>query len=130
MSPNGSYFWIHCRIQCTGPPCQSEDMRISVATGGLMTRGPECSERQWTTCQHSGVCGTFSEQTRKRSQWIRNFLPDVTLGIPSKEFNLGFIRPENLVSHGQNLLGAFLANSKWAVMCLLLRSGFRLATLP
>ena len=28
------------------------------------------------------------------------FLPDVTLGIQAKEFNLGFIRPENFVSHG------------------------------
>ena len=27
------------------------------------------------------------------------FPPDVTLGIQTKEFNLGFIRPENLVSH-------------------------------
>ena len=25
---------------------------------------------------------------------------DVTLGIQAKEFNFGFIRPENLVSHG------------------------------
>ena len=58
------------------------------------------------------------------------FLPDMTLGIQAKEFNLGFIRPEALVSHGQSPLGAFFANSKRAVMCLLLRSGFRLATLP
>ena len=28
------------------------------------------------------------------------FPPDVTLGIQAKEINLGFIRPENLVSHG------------------------------
>ena len=28
------------------------------------------------------------------------FLPDVTLGIQGKEFNLGFLRPEDLVSHG------------------------------
>jgi hypothetical protein len=27
------------------------------------------------------------------------FLPDVTLGIRAKEFNLGFIRPEDLVSY-------------------------------
>ena len=27
-------------------------------------------------------------------------LPNVTLGIQAKEFNHGFIRPENLVSHG------------------------------
>jgi hypothetical protein len=33
--------------------------------------------------------------------------PDVTLGIQAKEFNLGFIRPENLVSHG---LGTFWQN--------------------
>jgi hypothetical protein len=55
------------------------------------------------------------------------FPPDVTLGIQAKEFNLGFIRPENVVSHG---LKSILANTKRAVMCLLLRSGFRLATLP
>ena len=35
------------------------------------------------------------------------FPPDVTLGIQAKEFNLGFIRPENLVSHGQSPSGAF-----------------------
>ena len=45
------------------------------------------------------------------------FPPDVMLGIQAKEFNLGFIRLENLVS-------------KRAVMCLLLTIGFRLATLP
>ena len=28
------------------------------------------------------------------------FPPDVMLGIQAKQFNLGFIRPENLVSHG------------------------------
>jgi hypothetical protein len=55
------------------------------------------------------------------------FPPDVTLGIQTKEFDLGFIRPNNLVSHVQRCL---LANSKRAVMCLLLRSGFRLVTLP
>ena len=30
--------------------------------------------------------------------------PDVTLGIQAKEFNLAFIRPENLVSHGLRVL--------------------------
>jgi hypothetical protein len=30
--------------------------------------------------------------------------PAMMLGIQAKEFNLGFIRPENLVSHG---LGVF-----------------------
>jgi hypothetical protein len=32
------------------------------------------------------------------------FPSDVTLGIQAKEFNLGFIRPENLVSHGKRVL--------------------------
>jgi hypothetical protein len=36
------------------------------------------------------------------------------LGIQAKEFNLGFIRPENLVSHGLRVL--LLENSKGAVM--------------
>jgi hypothetical protein len=35
------------------------------------------------------------------------FPPDVMLGIQAKEFNLGFIRTENLVPHGQSPLGAF-----------------------
>ena len=35
------------------------------------------------------------------------FPPDMMLGIQAKEFNLGFIRPENLVSHGLSPLGAF-----------------------
>ena len=34
------------------------------------------------------------------------FPPDVMLGIQAKQFNVGFIRPEKLVSHGQSL-GAF-----------------------
>ena len=56
--------------------------------------------------------------------------PDVMLCIQAKEFNLGFIRPENLVSHGLRVFRCLLANSKRAVMCLLLRRGFHLATLP
>ena len=35
------------------------------------------------------------------------FPPDVTLGIQFKEFNLGFIRPENLENQNQSPLGAF-----------------------
>jgi hypothetical protein len=31
---------------------------------------------------------------------VPGFPPDVMLGIQAKEFNLGFIKPENLVSHG------------------------------
>ena len=58
------------------------------------------------------------------------FPPDMTLGIQAKEFNLCFIRPENFVSHGLRVLQVPFGNSRRAVMCLLLRSGFRLATLP
>ena len=36
------------------------------------------------------------------------FPPDVTFGIQTKAFNVAFIRPENLVSHGQCPLGAFV----------------------
>ena len=32
------------------------------------------------------------------------FPPDMTLGIQAKQFNLGFIRQENLVSHGLRVL--------------------------
>ena len=52
------------------------------------------------------------------------------LGIQAKDFNLGLIRPENLVSHGLRVFRCLLENSKRAVMCLLLMSGFCLATLP
>ena len=38
---------------------------------------------------------------RRDGAW---FTLDVTLGIQDKEFNLGFIRPENLVSHGLRVL--------------------------
>ena len=58
------------------------------------------------------------------------FPPDVKFGIQAKEFNLGVIRPENLVSHGLRVFRCPLKNSKRAVMCLLQRSGFCLATLP
>ena len=40
------------------------------------------------------------------------FLPDVTLGIQAKEFNLGFIRSENLVSHGLRSFRCHLSNSQ------------------
>ena len=55
--------------------------------------------------------------------------PDVMRGIQDKEFNLSFIRPENLVPHGLKVFRCLLANSKRPVMCLLLRSDFRLAIL-
>ena len=58
------------------------------------------------------------------------FPPDMMFDIQAKEFNLVFIRPENVVSHGLRVFWWILANSKEAVMCLLLRSGFRLAALP
>ena len=65
-----------------------------------------------------------------RSRHGARFLPDVTVGIQAKEFNLGFIRPENLVSRVLRVFRYLLANYKRAVMCLLLRSVFRLPTLP
>ena len=55
---------------------------------------------------------------------------DVMLGILAEEFNLGFIRLENHVSRGLRVFRCLLANSKRAVLYLLLRSGFHLATLP
>ena len=58
------------------------------------------------------------------------FPPNVALGIQAKEFSLGFIRPENLGAHGLSVFRRLLASSKGAGMCLLLRSGFRLAALP
>jgi hypothetical protein len=57
------------------------------------------------------------------------FPTDVTIGIQAEEFNLGFVRPENLVSHGQSPLGAFWQTPS-GLTCILLRSSFRLATLP
>jgi hypothetical protein len=49
------------------------------------------------------------------------FPPNLMPGIQAKEFNLGFIRLNNLVSHGLRVLWVpFLINSKWAVMCLYL----------
>ena len=44
--------------------------------------------------------------------------PEVTLGIQAEEFNLSFIRPENLVSHGLRVFRCLLANSKQGVMCI------------
>ena len=41
---------------------------------------------------------------------------EVTLGNQANEFNLGFIRPENLVSHGLRVFKCLFANSNWAVM--------------
>ena len=61
---------------------------------------------------------------------VPGFLQTRRLAFRSKSFNLGFIRPENLVSHGLRVFRCFLANSKWAVMCVLLRRGFSLATRP
>ena len=56
---------------------------------------------------------------------LARFPPDVTLGIQAKDFNLGFIRPEHLVSHGLRPLSAF----RQTPCAFLLRSGFHLATL-
>uniref|UniRef100_A0A4W5RA42 Glypican 5c n=1 Tax=Hucho hucho TaxID=62062 RepID=A0A4W5RA42_9TELE len=53
---------------------------------------------------------------------VARFPPDVKLGIQAKEFNLGFFRPDNLVSHGLRVFRCLLANSKRAVMCLLLKN--------
>ena len=58
------------------------------------------------------------------------FPPDMTLDIQAKEVNLGFIRPENLVSRGLRVFKYLLANSNQAFICLSLSIGFRLATLP
>ena len=58
------------------------------------------------------------------------FPPDVKLGIQTKEFDLGFNRPENLVSPGLRVFRGLLTNFNWAVICLLLRNGFHLATPP
>ena len=40
-----------------------------------------------------------------RGAW---FPPDKKLRIEAEQFNLGFIRPENLFPHSLSLLGAFL----------------------
>jgi hypothetical protein len=41
------------------------------------------------------------------------FPPDVTLGIQAKEFNLGFIRPENHVSFTEEWLANLPLRSDW-----------------
>ena len=48
----------------------------------------------------------------------------------AKQFNHGLIKPETFVSHSLRVLRVLLANSKQAFLCLLLRRGFRSATLP
>ena len=55
------------------------------------------------------------------------FRPDVTLAIQDKEFNLVLIWPEMVrFLMVWESFGCLLANTKRAVMCLVLRSGFRL----
>ena len=44
------------------------------------------------------------------------FPADVTLGVQAKEFNLGLISPENIVSHGLRVFRCLLANSKWSIV--------------
>jgi hypothetical protein len=44
------------------------------------------------------------------------FPPDMMLGIQAKKFNIGFIRPESLVSHGLRVFRYLLSNTKLAVM--------------
>ena len=58
------------------------------------------------------------------------FPPDVTLGNQAKVFTLVVSRPDKLISHGLRVIRCLVDNSKRAVMCLSLRSGFCLATLP
>uniref|UniRef100_A0A8C8JXE9 Uncharacterized protein n=1 Tax=Oncorhynchus tshawytscha TaxID=74940 RepID=A0A8C8JXE9_ONCTS len=45
-------------------------------------------------------------------------LGNVLCGLVFSFCNLGFIRPENLVSYGLRVFRGILANSKWVVMCL------------
>jgi hypothetical protein len=59
---------------------------------------------------------------------MQGFLQMWCLAFMPKSSIVGFIRPEILVSHGQSF-NFLLVNSKLAVMCLLLKNGFRLATL-
>ena len=57
------------------------------------------------------------------------FPPDVMLGIQAKELNLGFIRPENLVSLGLSVL--LVPSGKLQCGCHVpFRNGFCLATIP
>ena len=58
------------------------------------------------------------------------FPPDITIVIQDKELNLGFFKPENLVSHGLRILWVHFGKLKVGCHVLLLRSSFRLATLP
>ena len=55
--------------------------------------------------------------------------PDIRLRIEAKQFNHGFIRPENRVSQSESLLGDVLPILS-RLSCLSLRSGFHLVTLP
>ena len=57
------------------------------------------------------------------------FPPNMMPGIQAKEFNLCLTRPDNCFSWSESFR-CILANSRRAAMCLLLRSGFSLATLP
>ena len=54
------------------------------------------------------------------------FPPEVTLGSQAKESNLGFIRPENLVSHGRSVL--YVPFGKLQVDCHVLFTGEWLAS--
>ena len=59
----------------------------------------------YRSCQAlSGWMGSVSATTMLHRRDGARFPPDAMLGIQVKEFNLGFIRPENLVSHGLRVL--------------------------
>ena len=90
-----------------------------------MSREPITTDRPYSEML------TNAATTMLHSRDGARFPPDVKLDMQAKELNLGFLIPEDLVSHslGESF-SCFLANSKQAVMCLLLRSGFCLATLP
>ena len=61
---------------------------------------------------------------------VQGFLQMWCLAFRPKSSIFGFIRPNNIFSQGLRVFCCLLANSKRTVMCVLLRSGFRLATLP
>lgn len=75
-------------------------------------------------CYHHHASGEATIRQVMRDGWLP---PDVTLDIQDEEFSLGFTRPENPF-HGQESFTCLMANSKRAVMCLLLSKVFSIKT--
>ena len=91
--------FVHLEGEPSPPVWGPERSRAGFHQGSLSTFLHSSYPRPWLVSQSHSMMLHHRDGGR--------FPSDVTLGIQAKEFHLGFIRPENLVSHDLSPLVAF-----------------------